>query len=105
MTNAVYYVIKVMVHVDGEDKEMFFDFETETLLDNWMKACTQEYTQDELLFLIIAFALNWENKLMKEWGNLFFFFYFNGWSVVKVQAEFQKKKKKKLGGCLTATAL
>lgn len=89
MTNTVYYVIKVMVHVDGEDKEMFFDFETETLFDNWMKACTQEYTQDELLFLIIAFALNWENKLMKEWGSLFPDLDFNGWSVIKVQAEFQ----------------
>lgn len=89
MTNAVYYVIKVMVHVDGEDKEMFFDFETESLLDNWMEACTQEYTQDELLFLIVAFALNWENKLMKQWGNFFPDLAFNGWNVVKVLTEFQ----------------
>lgn len=89
MTNAVYYVIKVMVHVDGEDKEMFFDFETESLLDNWMEACTQEYTQDELLFLITAFSLNWENKLMKQWSNFFPGLAFNGWNVVKVLAEFQ----------------
>ena len=71
MTKAVYYVIKIMVHVDGEDREMFFDLETEALLDNWMEACTQEYTQDELLFLITAFSLNWENKLMKQWGSSF----------------------------------
>lgn len=89
MTNAIYYVIKVMVHVDGEDKEMFFDFETEALLDNWMKACTQDYTQQELLFLITAFSLNWENKLVKQWGSLFPDLNFNGWSVVKVQTEFQ----------------
>lgn len=89
MTNAVYYVIKVMVHVDGENKEMFFDLETEALLDNWMEACTQEYTQDECLFLITAFSLNWENKLMKQWGSLFPDLSFNDWSVMKVQVEFQ----------------
>lgn len=89
MTNAVYYVIKVMVHVDGENKEMFFDLETEALLDNWMEACTQEYTQDELLFLITAFSLNWENKLMKQWSSCFSDLAFNGWGVIKVQAKFQ----------------
>lgn len=89
MTNTVYYVIKVMVHVDGEEKEMFFDFETESLLDNWMKACTQDYTQQELLFLITAFSLNWENKLVKQWGSLFPDLNFNDWSVMKVQVEFR----------------
>lgn len=89
MTNAVYYVIKVMAHVDGEDKEMFFNLETENLLDNWMGACTQEYTQSELLFLITAFSLNWENKLMKQWGSSFPDLEFNGWNVVKIQTEFQ----------------
>lgn len=89
MTNAVYYVIKVMVSRDGEEKEMFFDLETEALLDNWMGACTQEYTQDELLFLITAFSLNWENKLVKQWGSLFPDLDFNDWSVIKVQIEFQ----------------
>ncbi len=89
MANAVYYVIKVMVYKDGEEEEMFFDFETESLLDNWLKACTQEYTQDELLFLITAFSLNWENKLMKQWSNFFPDLAFNGWNVVKVLTEFQ----------------
>ena len=89
MTNAVYYVVKVMVHVDGENKEMFFDLETEALLDNWMEACTQECTQDELLFFVTAFSLNWENKLMKQWGSLFPDLSFNDWSVMKVQVEFQ----------------
>lgn len=89
MTNTIYYVIKARVYVDGENKEMFFDFETESLLENWMEACTQEYTQDELLFLITAFSLNWENKLMKQWSNFFPDLAFNGWNVVKVLAEFQ----------------
>lgn len=89
MANVVYYVIKVMVYVGGENKEMFFDLETESLLDNWMEACTQDYTQQELLFLITAFSLNWENKLIKQWGSLFPDLAFNGWSVIKVQAEFQ----------------
>lgn len=89
MTNAVYYVVKVMVHVDGENKEMFFDLETEALLDNWMKACTQDYTQDELSFVVTAFSLNWENKLIKQWGSLFPDLSFNDWSVMKVQVEFQ----------------
>lgn len=89
MTNAVYYVVKVMVHVDGENKEMFFDLETEALLDNWMEACTQDYTQDELSFVVTAFSLNWENKLIKQWGSLFPDLSFNDWSVMKVQVEFQ----------------
>lgn len=89
MTKAVYYVIKVMVYTDGENKEMFFDFETESLLDNWMEACTQDYTQQELLFLITTFSLNWENKLIKQWGSLLPNLNFNDWSVIKVQAEFQ----------------
>lgn len=89
MTNAVYYVIKVMVYRDGEEKEMFFDLETGSLLGSWMEACTQDYTQEELLFLITAFSLNWENKLIKQWGSLFPDLNFNGWNVIKVQAEFQ----------------
>ena len=89
MTNEVFYVIKVTAYVDGENKEMYYDFETESLLDNWMEACTQDYTQEELLFLITAFSLNWENKLIKQWGSLFPDLNFNGWSVIKVQAEFQ----------------
>lgn len=89
MTKAVYYVIKVMVHVDGEDREMFFDLETEALLDNWMGACAQEYTQDELLFLITAFSLNWENKLIQEWKSLFPDLDFYDWGVMKVQVNFQ----------------
>lgn len=89
MTNAVYYVVKVMVHVDGENKEMFFDLETEALLDNWMEACTQDYTQDELSFVVTAFSLNWENKLIKQWGSLFPDLSFNDWSVMKVQVGFQ----------------
>ncbi len=89
MANRVYYVIKVMVHVDGEEKEMFFDFETESLLDNWMEACTQEYTQDELLFLITAFSLNWENKLTRQWKSSFPDLDFHNWSVIKAQVNFQ----------------
>lgn len=86
---AVYYVIKTMVYADGENKELFFDLETEALLDNWMKACTQDYTQQELLFLITAFSLNWENKLIKQWGSLYPDLSFNGWEVMKAQVELQ----------------
>lgn len=89
MTKAVYYVIKVMVHVDGEDREMFFDLETEALLDNWMGACTQEYTQDELSFLITAFSLNWENKLIQQWKSSFPDLDFHDWGIMKVQVNFQ----------------
>lgn len=89
MTKAVYYVIKVMVHVDGEDREMFFDLETEALLDNWMGACIQEYTQDELLFLITAFSLNWKNKLIQQWKSSFPDLDFHDWGVMKVQVNFQ----------------
>ncbi len=89
MANRVYYVIKVMVYRDGEEKEMFFDFETESLLDNWMEACTQEYTQDELLFLVTAFSLNWENKLTQQWKSSFPDLDFHNWSVIKVQVNFQ----------------
>ena len=89
MTNAVYYVIKVIVHVDGELKQMFFNLETENLSYNWMEACTQDYTQDELSFVVTAFSLNWENKLIKQWGSLFPDLSFNDWSVMKVQVEFQ----------------
>lgn len=89
MTNAVYYVIKVMVHVDGENKEMFFDLETESLLDNWMDACTREFTPEELSFCITAFSFHWERELRQQWKSFFPDLDFHDWSVIKVQAEFQ----------------
>ena len=49
MANTVYYVIKVMVWDGEENKEMYFDLETGSLLNNWMEACTQDYTQQGLL--------------------------------------------------------
>lgn len=89
MTNEVFYMIKVTVRVDGENREMYFDLETEALLDNWMDACTQEFTPEKLSFLITAFSLNWENKLIQEWKSLYPDLDFHDWGVMKVQVNFQ----------------
>lgn len=89
MANEVFYVIKVTVIYDGENKEMYFDLETGSLLDNWMDACTRDFTPEELSFLITAFSLNWESKLIQEWKSLFPDLAFHDWGVVKAQVNFQ----------------
>lgn len=88
MTNAVYYVIKVMVHVDGENKEMYFDLETESLLDNWY-ACTLEFTPEELSFCITAFSFHWERELRQQWKSFFPDLDFHDWGVIKISANIQ----------------
>ena len=85
----VFYVIKVTVCADGKNKEMYFDLETGSLLDNWMGACTQESTPEELSFFITAFSLHWENKLIQEWKTLFPDLDFHDWGVVKISTNVQ----------------
>lgn len=89
MTNEVYYAIKVMVWDGEKNKEMYLDLETGSLLDNWMGACTQESTPEELSFRITAFSLHWENKLIQEWKNLFPDLDFHDWGVVKISTNVQ----------------